>query len=351
MRRSSSPRRGHTRENLAPGAIALREAGVTTHPLARVVAAPMSWGILCFAVAAIWRGEGFVPFLLLLVAGWCAGHTIVRALWRLPSARGRLVAHAGLSILFLAIGAAVTPRWGELLDPLPSALQTSAYLLGMASITMVGWVWLALIGLITSIVTSQGAARVGPEWENDGGLVLRLAAVPAPHRRLTNATVVAGAGGGLAIVLAVIAWMPLLNGGPRLLVLLFGAVALPLYEWCKVPLRAQTQACEVRIMTRALRIDAGGTAHDFAYRDIDELVWCTKGEQARIDVAGRGTRRSLLVGIARQEPGVAATLPPLSGRFRRLLATNGLVEDARRQRHGQLRFTRPPSLVQAQGGR
>lgn len=304
----------------------------------RVLAEPLLWGAVCFAAAAIWGGDGFFPFLLLLIAGWCAGHAIVRALWRIRSARTRLIAHLAVSIAFVVAGLVVVPRWGEFLDPLPPAAQMAAYLLGMASLTMVGWVWLALFGLITSFVTGRGETRVVPEWQQDGGLVLRLAAVPAPLRQLTNATVVAGIGGVATLALALVVWMPLLNGGPKLLVLLFGAIALPLYEWRKRPLRAQTRPCEVRILTRALRVDD----HDFAYRDIDELVWCAKGEQARVEIAGDGIRRCLLVGIARQEPGVAAELPPLSGRFRHLLATNGLVEDARRQGAGQLRFSRPP---------
>jgi len=314
-----------------------------TRAVRRFVVAPLAWAALCFAVAAFWRGEGFVPFLLLLVAGWCVGHAIVAGIERISSAGIRLVWYVGLSAAFAVVGVVVWPRWSEILDPLSTTARTLGYLLGMASITMIGWVWLASLSHITGRVTARGASRNDPEWEMEAGVrVLRLRAVPAPHRRLTVAATAAALSGAAAVIAAVLIWTPLISGGPKLLVLLVGVVALPIYEWRKRALREGTTSCSVRILRRALRITAGEEYADFAYRDIDELVWCMTGDNARVEVAARGIRRCLLVGIARQDPAVAATLPPLSGRFRQLLATNGLTVDPRRERQGVLRFARRP---------
>jgi hypothetical protein len=313
------------------------------HVVRQLIAAPLTWGVLCFAVSAIWLGEGFVPFLLLLVAGWCVGHAIVRCVERVSSAAAQLAWYIGLSAAFVVVGMIVWPRWGEILGLLPSPARTVAYLLGMTSLTTVGWVWLATLGHITARVTTSNPVRNGPEWEVEAGVrVLHLRAVPVPHRRLTIAAAVAAGSGAAMALAAVVLWAPLINGGPKLLVLLMGIVGLPIYEWRKRALRAETTSCAVRILPRSLRVVVGDKHVDIAYRDIEEFVWCATGENARVEITGRGIRRCLLVGIARQEPAIAATLPPLSGRFRQLLVTNGLAADSRQERRGTTRFVRRP---------
>ena len=120
--------------------------------------------------------------------------------------------------------------------------------------------------------------------------------------------------------------------GPRALVLLFGvALALPAYAIVMAVLRRDTRDCSIRFVRDRMRVTAGDDVHEFRLAEIDEMVWRPASEYARVEVASDATRVSLIVGIARQSPGVAAGLPALSGRMKSVLAGAGLVEQPTRR--------------------
>lgn len=278
-----------------------------------------------------------VPFLLLIVAGWLAGHVVVGALALIERSGVRLLGHLAVALVFVALAVLVFPRWGAILDPLPPIARDASYMLGMAAIPMMGWVWLALIGLITTHVASPAKEAHGPSWEAN---LVRFAAVSAPMRALTKATLVAAGVAGVATLVAVMLWQPLIHGGPRVLVFLVALVGMPIYAVLKRRLVRDTVPCSVRIAPHELIITSAKISERYGYREIDRLIWQTTGEYARLEIGGGGRSTSLLVGIARREPGILPTLPPLSGKFRRVLVTNGLVEDSRHENKGTLKYVR-----------
>ncbi|WP_439901539.1 hypothetical protein [Microbacterium azadirachtae] len=300
----------------------------------RALRMPLLWALLCGVLALpgyAAGGDAFLPFLLTLVGGWLCGMSFVNATARMSPPRRGAIAHvlgaiaAGLLLAFLA---AVVP---DLLAPKPNPARAVVAVVQMAAAPAAGWIWLALIGRITSALRLRATPAVleGPEWEGaerGSGSVLRFAAVPLTMRALTLwilLVVVVVAGIGVALMIAFDAFV--MAAGPRLVIVALGIVlGLPAYLLLSALLRRRTVTYTVRFDVDRLELERAGSTLSVRYADVERLVWRSDSEYARLEVLGEGVDLSLIAGIARVPKGRTAALPPLSRRVRGLLEGAGL---------------------------
>ena len=301
----------------------------------RVVASPWLWAGVLLAGALPWYlvGDGleFVPFLLGLVGGWLCGFGFVNATFRMSPPRRGAVVHVVGAVLAGALLWFSTQLWPGLAPALPTWARSTLFLLQMASIPAAGWIWLALLSRITSLARRPArAAPAPPGWEEDyDGSVVRFTAVPMRLRTLTLQIVALVAlGGAVCVVLLVVFDDLAMSLGPRILVIILGvAVALPLYGLLRLRNAGRSVDCSVAFGKKRMRVSVRESIHDLEYRRLDELIWVKGTDYARVEVveAGGVERVSLMIGVARQPPGVAAGLPPLSRRIVRTLEAAGLT--------------------------
>lgn len=300
----------------------------------RILGMPLLWALLCGVLALpgyAAGGDAFLPFLLTLVGGWLCGMSFVSATARLSPPRRAAVVHvlgavaAGLLLVFLST---VVP---ELLPRKPHPIRAVAAVVQLAAAPAAGWIWLALIGRITSAIRMREApvVLVAPEWEaadRGSGSVLRFAAVPLTMRALTLGVllvVLVVAGSGVALMIAFDAFV--MAAGPRIVIVAIGIVlGLPAYLVVTAVLHRRTVACAVRFDGDRMRLDIAGRKVVLRYTDVERLVWRGDSEYARLEVRGGGADISLIAGLGRVPKGQAAALPPLSRRVRRLLEGAGL---------------------------
>jgi hypothetical protein len=312
---------------------------------------PLLWALLCGVLALpgyAAGGDAFLPFLLTLVGGWLCGMSFVNATTRMSPPRRGAIAHvlgaiaAGLLLAFLI---AVVP---DLLAPKPNPARAVVAVVQMAAAPAAGWIWLALIGRITSALRVRATPEVleGPEWEGaerGSGSVLRFAAVPVTMRALTLwilLVVVVVAGIGVALMIAFDAFV--MAAGPRLVIVALGIVlGLPAYLLLSALLRRRTVTYTVRFDVDRLQLERAGSTLSVRYADVERLVWRSDSEYARLEVLGEGVDLSLIAGIARVPKGRTAALPPLSRRVRGLLEGAGLSPSPSRNGRVQ-RFVRDP---------
>ncbi|QJU55369.1 hypothetical protein SCB71_20310 [Herbiconiux sp. KACC 21604] len=301
----------------------------------RLIASPWLWAGVLLAGALPWYlvGEGLelVPFLLGLIGGWLCGLGFVNATFRMPSRRGAIV-HVVGAVVAGAVLWFSTQIWPDVAPAMPEGLRSVAFLVQMASIPAAGWIWLGLISRITALARRPAReAPVPPGWEEDyDGSIVRFSAVPMRLRTLTLQIVALVAVGGVVCTVLLIAFDDVaMSLGPRILVIVLGAaVALPLYGLLRLRNSRHTVDCSVAFGAKRMRVTAADSTLELEYDHVAELTWVTGTDYARVDVVGVGAgdaaRQSLVVGVARQSPGVAPGLPSLSRRIVRTLEAAGL---------------------------
>jgi hypothetical protein len=185
----------------------------------------------------------------------------------------------------------------------------------------------------------QGAA---PAWRpTPAGDVLRFAAVPARLRTLALAVVAVVLVGGAVLTAAAVLLAGRDSAAGRLVVV-GGALllCLPLVAAVTLPFRWRTVPCTVTAGEDALMLAIGDRTLRVAWEQVDDLVWRTGTEYARVALRAGATRTSLLVGVARPLPGHAADLPTLAPRAIRALQDAEM--SVSRGRPGYVRYRRRP---------
>lgn len=309
----------------------------------RMVVLPAIASLVLLALALPWHlagsGLDFLPFLLGLVGGALGGMAFLN--WTLGMRRrvtGTLVHLAGTLLLSAGLYVLVSTH-GALLDGLPEPVRMVIFLLQMSAIPAVGWLWLGLIGRLSSAVTRPSATRpapVAPEWVDDpAGTYVEVPAVPLTMRALTmiivGIVVLVG-----AVLVAVLIGFDLLAHitSPRFLILFAGLLfALPAYaalrRWCAV----RTVPCRIAFHGNTVTVTVDGAATVFPLADIDELRWATATDYARVEIRTHRARLDLLVGMAKTPKGTLAQLPRLRGRFERALTGAGLERQRTKRAH------------------
>lgn len=323
----------------------------------RIFGRPIVWAALFIISAAVlFATESFglsddwiVPFILSLVGGWLAGNTILDRLNRVESLRVRILIHvAAIAAIALTIWAMFVCA-KPLTDAgfLPGSSWGVFFALQMAGLIAVAWLALALLHTITALVkvSSKPVDLRLPEWEaaEGDGAIVRFFAAPMRFGVLTAAivgTVIVASllGAGLMLVFPAI-----MNAGPMVMIVALALVlGMPLYAILSAVFRARSRRCSILFGDRRLRLEIGDDAFECGYGQLDGLVWRRGTEYSRIELSARGEQRSLIVGVAKQPPKVAANLPELSRRTRRLLETAGLsdVSTDREKRSGLTRYRR-----------
>ena len=309
----------------------------------QLVRSPLVWGALLLAVAILATLAGddlsFVPFLLMLVGGWCFGFSFVNATLRMTPSRAGVLLHVAVAILLGAAIAFVVEFGNDMLAPFPERIRAVAAALQLAAIPAAGWIWLGLLSRVTDALIRREAkkrpAPVPPEWqreENADGSRVRFPGIPLRMRALTVAIVVIVVVFGLAVRAADRVRRHRLRMGPRVAIIVVGIViALPVYAVFTAVLRRRTQACTVAFGNDELRISVGDHTDVIRFRDLEHLVWRTRSDYARIEVRGAGVDLSLIAGLAKPPAGRTAELPALPRRvFRRLELAGMTVTRSRR---------------------
>ncbi|WP_368498003.1 hypothetical protein [Herbiconiux sp. A18JL235] len=309
----------------------------------RLIASPWLWAGVLLAAALPWYlvGEGLelVPFLSGLVGGWLCGLGFVNVTFRMSPRRGATV-HAVGAVVAGAVLWFSTQIWPDVAPAMPEGLRSVAFLVQMASIPAAGWIWLGLISRVTALARRPAReAPVPPGWEEDyDGSMVRFSAVPMRLRTLTLQIVALVIVGGVVCTVLLIAFDDVaMSLGPRILVIVLGAaVALPLYGLLRLRNARHTVACSVAFGAKRMRVTAAGSTLELEYAHLAELTWVTGTDYARVEVVGVRTadvvRKSLVVGVARQSPGVAPGLPTLSRRIVRTLEAAGLTPVSQRRK-------------------
>ena len=288
------------------------------------------WGVVLLLSALPWylsgAGVDLLPYLLTLVGGWTFGFSFVNLTLGMRARRG-LVLHVAAAVLFGLLVWATIFGHIPIDERLPEAARAVLFLLQMASIPAIGWVWLALIGRATSAVGRPRSDRVAPEWtREEGGSVVRFSAVPMRLRELHTAIVVIVLAGGGAVLTMLIA-LDSFVFGPRMLLLILGLlVGLPAYLALSAHYRRRTVDASVRFDSDSIRVTYGTESVETPLQSIRMLRWRTAGEEARIELRTDTADLSLVAGLARVPKGVAAELPPLPRFVRRSLALAGLEQ-------------------------
>ncbi|MEA1262694.1 hypothetical protein MicroSTF_06610 [Microbacterium sp. STF-2] len=308
--------------------------------------------LLLAAIAFTLLGDdlSFLPFLLMLVGGWCFGFAFVNATQGIMPARNGAVLHLGVAVVLGALVAFVVEFGGDLLDPFPEAVRGIAVVLQLAAIPATGWIWLALIGRVTDFFARRDTKKkpppVTPDWEREesgDGSIVRFPAIELRMRALTQAIVAIVVVAGLFGVALLIALDDIvMRMGPRIAIVLMGiVVGLPVYLVFTAILRRRTAQCTVAFGNDELRVQVDDELHTIPFRNLEFLRWRCRSDYARIEVRGSGADLSLFAGLATPPRGFSAELPALPRRVYRRLELAGLtVEKARR---GEVITFRAPS--------
>ncbi|GAA1615199.1 hypothetical protein [Leucobacter chromiireducens] len=329
------------------------------------------WALITGAVAVLWAllgdGTAFGPMVFALVAGFFLGYVVLGAFRRGLSARADLLLHILLAALLGLVGMFIVPRLAEIMPWLrswaPQPVLALVPVVGMVVVSFTAVVWLLLLSrAVAAIPNRDPRDRPAPEWEvrTSSGTEAWVTAVPMTRRAYGWVVALVGVLIGLALwaVFALgspkIWWWP-----PKLVLLALGiGIALPIVLAARAALRARTRQCRVEFAgsrvtlwvaarpgawrgeefasasasasaSSSANADASANTVErtsFAFRELDEFVWCATGDGARLELRSGERHTSLLVGIARPRPGLSAALPPLSRRVRAELAEAGLAE-------------------------
>lgn len=193
----------------------------------------------------------------------------------------------------------------------------------------------------TAAVPHEGRGAA-PAWRpTPAGDVLRFAAVPARLRTLALAVVAVVLVGGAVLTAAAVLLAGRDSAAGRLVVVA-GALllCLPLVAAATLPFRWRTVPCTVTAGEDALMLTIGDRTLRVAWEEVDDLVWRTGTEYARLVLRAGATRVSLLVGVARPLPGHAAVLSPVGPGAVRALGAAGTAASSRRPGHVRYRRVR-----------
>ncbi len=314
----------------------------------RLFSNPWLWAVLCLTAAVLvllaTDDLGFPAFLLMLVGGWLCGFGFVNATFRMPAPTGVIV-HVIGGVGAGALLALLVSGMNGVSEALPSGVRAGLLVVQLAAVPAAGWIWLGLLGRVTSAIGRRDAAkapvRAVPEWERDGDeSVLRFAAIPMRMRALTTAIV-----GVVVVVGVIVVWVLIATDdlaerlGARIVIIAIGVLfALPAYAILQRWLRRGTVEAVLALSSRRLRLEAASTRLDVPLDEIDRLLWCTGGDYARVEVRAGQAEITLNAGFAKVPPGVAPGLPELPRHVRRRLELFGFA--ARRTQRGVVIYER-----------
>lgn len=319
----------------------------------KLIRNPLLWGALLLlgAIVATLAGDdlSFFPMLLMLVGGWFFGFAFVNATLRMTPPRNGAYLHIGVAVVLGATVAFVVEYGSELLEPLPEWVSGVAVVLQIAAIPATGWIWLGLLSRVTDALTRRERRKhplpTTVEWEREesgDGSSVRINGIPLRMKVLTGAIVVIVIVFGLFGTLLLIAFDDfVMRLGPRLMIIVVGAlIALPVYLVFTAVLRRRMVACVIAFGNDELRVQVGDADHVVPFRDLEFLLWRSRGDYARIEVRGAGVDLSVAAGLAKPPAGRTAELPDLPRRVFRRLELAGL--SVKRARRGEvITFTRP----------
>ncbi|MBM7832201.1 hypothetical protein JOE59_002906 [Agromyces cerinus] len=311
----------------------------------RLAGSPLAWAAVCLALAVPWAVAGqateLIPYLLMLVGGWLCGFSFVNATFRMTPVRRGVIVHVIGALASAALVVGAVEFGGPLLAAAPEWARISLVIVQFAAIPAAGWIWLGLIGRISAAVGTSKAkpAPTAPEWvraEHGHGSEVGFAAVPIAMRTLTTAIVVIVVVMGSLAGLALVATGDLVYAlGPRLTIIVIGLVfALPAYFAFLAVVRRRAVACAVGFGNDRLWLRTGPTTTIVAFRDLEQLVWRSSSDAARVEVRGSGVDVSLVTGIAEPAPGATAELPALPRRVLGRLQDEGFALE--RSRRGEV---------------
>ncbi|WP_259457209.1 hypothetical protein [Microbacterium sp. AG790] len=284
---------------------------------------------------------GLAAYLCVLIGGWAVAFSAVNALsgWE---ERWQWAGHIALTAGALALAVSITPLIQQAAT-LPEPWGRSLALVALGIPPAAGWIVITLLGRISARVdrasSHRAAAVTPPQWSGpDGRPELTVSASLFTMRALT--TLVVGAiiaGGVLAVALLIVAERWVLRLPPLMLVVVLGAlIAMPLSAAVHVVVNRRRRPVTIRWRTGAVEVDTGGQ-WTVPFPMIQRLVWCPRGDTARVEIHTATRSETLLVGMVRQESHAAAELPALQRRMRAALEDSGLRPSERR---GVLRFDR-----------
>lgn len=307
----------------------------------RVLRSPAAWGAVlvvgAYLLTVATSDLDVLPFLLMLVGGWCLGFAFVNLTVRMP--RHGVAVHIAGAILVAAVVVLLTGV-DDLNLPERAAAVTAVVVIRLAAIPAAAWIWLALLGRVTTAVTRRerrtASVRAAPQWERDEGGDGSLVRLPAIELRMRD-LVVAIVGVVLIVAAATVALMVAIDDvvthlGARLSVVVIGLViGLPAYVAVTALLRRRTAQCTIAFGNDEVRIHIGDTAHVIRFVELEHLRWRPRSDYARVEARGGGADVSLFAGLATPEAGKTAELPDLPRRVHRRLELAGLEAETSRR--------------------
>lgn len=320
----------------------------------------MLWAAACIAIALPWylAGDGlaFFPFVLSLIGGWLCGHAFVSATFAMQPPRRGAIVHVVVAVVLAATLYTLVQFGPEVAGDLPEPVRRVLFLVQMAAIPGVTWIWFGVIARLTGAVplprrtsspdrgSSLAREARDPEWElDDDAAVLRFTAIPMRVRTLgvqIAAIVLIGGSGaaGLAILLHELSVI----AGPRFLIVVIAAlIAFPAYGIYVVLLKRRTVPCILRVSRDRLHVRWGDDAVQVRLEEIESLSWRRDSEYARVVLTSPVRDVSLIVGLARPATGVRPQLPALPSEVVDRLERAGLVQE--NGRRGVVSFRRAPA--------
>ncbi|WP_198553622.1 MULTISPECIES: hypothetical protein [Microbacterium] len=289
--------------------------------------------------------DGFPAYLSVIVGGWALAFAAVNSLSALPPRR-QWTLHVILAVCAIAL----LPTSMAVLDAirgLPEPWRRPLFQAALGVPPAAGWVLVTLLGRVSSQIDRSASRRARamatPAWGGaDSRPELTVTASRLSPRRLTALIVGAVAlGGALALTIVILAERWVLRLPPLMLVVLFGGlIALPLYAAVRALVNRRRSRLTVRWSTGAIEVHtAAGPPWMVPFAMIRRLVWCARGDMARLEIHTASRSETFLVGMVRQDAGAASELPPLQHRMTRALEHAGLRPRTRRD---TARFDRAP---------
>lgn len=329
----------------------------------RLLAQPSIWAAVLLAAAILlmapFHGLEFLSFLCALAAGLFAGQAVLGAISRISSRSMSLIVHIAVVAAAWVLAFPLLGGFGVSgLDGLMGAAYFAVY---TALLVATAWLSLALLGRLIALIpggsrgggsadrggspgVDRGVDRRAPEWHAapDGGAAIEFDAVPLGLRALVSLIVIAAVLGG-AGVFALMVSLPIFDALPPRLGVVLAAVlvGVPIALAFRSFLRARTRPYRVQFLSRRAVVHVGDRSSDWAYAELDALVWRTDTEYARVELVSPHARLSLLVGQVKPARGRQPRLQELSRRMRAALEQAGLVEEPGRARD-LTRYRRPP---------